>query len=125
MNERTAQALFAKWVKILGLQDWEIRFHWKVRSYDMAAQDSRGVATYNMVKKQASIQMLDQQDDEEWEGFKFDYEKTLVHELMHLKLAVIDVDQDDEHKDPVHEHVVHQMVDEFAKIMVNLDRRQN
>ena len=51
------------------------------------------------------------------QGFEFDYEQILVHELMHLKMPLVD-DPDDKMVGAV----VHQLVDEMAKSLVMASR---
>lgn len=118
MTEERAVALFEKWVKILRLGDWDIRFHWRVHPMEMAEKDSAGCSSYNWVCKQAVIEIADPEKYKmDMEGFVFDYEQILVHELMHLKMSLVD-DPDDKMVGAV----VHQLVDEMAKSLVMANR---
>lgn len=120
MTEERAQALFDKWVRILRLFDWDIRFHWKVHPAEMAIADSAGCTSLNWVCKQAVIEIADPEKYEmDMPGFGFDYEQILVHELMHLKLSLIDRNNQD---DDMLGAVVHQLVDELAKSLVAASR---
>lgn len=114
MTEDQANALFEKWVKILKLGDWDILFYWRVHPAEMAEKYSAGCTSYNWVCKQAVIQIADPAKYKmDMEGFPFDYEQILVHELMHLKMALVD-DPDDR----MIGAVVHQLVDDLAKSLV-------
>lgn len=114
MIEEKAIALFEKWVRILRLGDWDIRFHWRVHPAEMAEKDSAGCSSYNWVCKQAVIEIADPEKYKmDMPGFEFDYEQILVHELMHLKMSLVD-DPDDKMVGAV----VHQLVDELAKSLV-------
>lgn len=122
MTEEKANALFEKWVKILRLGDWDIRFHWRVHPAEMAEKDSAGCASYNWVCKQAVIEIADPEKYKmDMQGFEFDYEYILVHELMHLKMSLVDRGNQD---DDMLGAVVHQLVDELAKSLVAA-RREN
>lgn len=112
MTEEKAQLLLKKWVEILELESWDIRFKWRVRSQDMNLQDSVGCTTYKHTSKQAIIQMLDPVDFSN-DMFEYDYEETLVHELLHLKFADID-DSENE----LQNKLLHQLVDSLAKSFI-------
>lgn len=116
MTEEKATELFEKWRKILHLEAWDIRFKWKVRARDMNLPDSVGCTTFNNISKQAIIHMLDPVDFEN-DLFEYDYEKTLVHELLHLKFADLD-----DSGDPLRDKLTHQMIDDLARAFVNAVR---
>lgn len=114
MTEERANDMFQKWVRILRLGDWDIRFHWRVHPAEMAEKDSAGCSSYNWVCKQAVIEIADPAKYKmDMAGFEFDYEQILVHELMHLKMSLVD-DPDDR----MIGAVVHQLVDDLAKSLV-------
>lgn len=118
MTEDAANALFQKWVSILKLSDWDIRFKWRCDPKRMAIQDSAGCTTYNDVCRQAVIEIADfnlYQPD--MEGFEPDYEQVLVHELMHLKMSVLDTGESE-----IQNKAVHILVDSLAMALVNADR---
>lgn len=117
MTERRANELFDKWVKVLKLHEWDIRFCWKVDPKRMAAPDSAGCVRYNSVCMQAVVEIADFDSYEAGlHGFETDYEQVLVHELLHLKFALI---YDGER---VHEEVVHRLIDQMAHALVNVSR---
>ena len=49
MTERRAVELFNKWVGVLKLHEWDIRFHWKVDPKRMKLPDSVGCTSYNSI----------------------------------------------------------------------------
>ena len=121
MTQEKAQALFDKWVRVLRLSDWDIRFHWKVHPAEMAQSDSAGCCSYNWVCEQAVIEIADPEKYKmDMPGFTFDYEQVLVHELMHLKLSLVDDPEDN-----MVNAVVHQLVDELAKSFVAASREND
>ena len=112
MTEQKANELFRKWAAILQLRYWDIRFQWCVRSRDMNLADSIGCTSFNHENRQAIVQMLDPVDFES-DLFEYDYEKTLVHELLHLKFS--DVDNSG---DPLRDKMTHQLIDDLARAFV-------
>ena len=68
--------------------------------------------------KQAVIEIADPEKYKmDMPGFTLDYEQVLVHELMHLKLSLVDDPEDN-----MVNAVVHQLVDELAKSFVAASR---
>lgn len=112
MTEQKATELFEKWRKILHLESWDIRFKWKVRERDMRLSDSVGCTTFSHESRQAIIEMLDPIDFEN-DLFQYDYEKTLVHELLHIKFSDLD-----NSGDPLRDKLTHQIIDDIARAMV-------
>ena len=104
--------LIAYWVDLLNLRDWEITVK-TVRRTDLEL-DGQGEVKYNMTGKQALILLLDPID---WQNdnFKQDQEKTLVHELLHLKFDEIPVKKKFKQKQ-------HQLLNDMAKCLVNVRR---
>ena len=117
MTERRAVELFNKWVGVLKLHEWDIRFHWKVDPKRMKLPDSVGCTSYNSICTQAVIEMADlSMYEPDMEGFEVDYEQVLVHELLHLKFALI---YDGER---VYEEAVHRLIDQMAGALVKASR---
>ena len=118
MTEEAANALLQKWVSILKLSDWDIRFKWRCDPKRMAIPDSAGCTSYNDVCRQAVIEIADfnlYQPD--MKGFEPDYERVLVHELMHLKMSILDTGESE-----IQNKAVHILVDSLALALVNADR---
>lgn len=116
MTMEMAQQLFEKWVAALGLQNWEIVFHWRTRSIDMPICDSAGCVNYELSGMRAVIDIVAEEDYPKSE-FPMDYERALVHELLHLKLAALD-----DSGDGVHDKAVHMLVEELARALVKAKR---
>lgn len=116
MTEREANELFYKWSGILHLEAWDVRFQWRVRARDMNIADALGCTSYKHESHQAIIQMLDPVDFEN-DLFQYDYEKTLVHELLHLKFADLD-----DSGDPLRDKLTHQMIDDLARAFMDAVR---
>lgn len=116
MTEQKATELFEKWRKILHLEAWDIRFQWCVRTRDMNIADALGCTSYKHESHQAIIEMLDPVDFEN-DLFQYDYEKTLVHELLHLKFADLD-----DSGEPLRDKLTHQMIDDLARAFMDAIR---
>lgn len=118
MTERRAVELYNKWVNILRLQEWDIRFYWKVDPKRLAIPDSAGCSSYNSVCMQAVIEIADLDLYEtDMKGFEVDYEQVLVHELLHLKFALIY-----DSAEGVHEEAMHRLIDQMANALVKANR---
>lgn len=108
--------MFKEWVNRLGLNDWRIQFE-PCCSPDEMGEECAGLTTWQEVNKTARIQILDPQYWGE-RVVPFDFEKTLVHELLHLKTCLIS-DTDNE----LQERLMHQMIDDLARAMVDAKRK--
>lgn len=115
MTEKEANILFEKWKNMLHLEDWDIKFQWSVRA-DELPEDVCGSATYVFERKMAIVKMISEVDYTN-ELFPYDYEQTLVHELLHLKFAAID-----DSENALQNKLVHQLIDDMAKWLVNASR---
>lgn len=103
------------WVKRLQLDDWDIKFNLNA-SRNQLGEGTVGEARLNEVTKQAVILVLKKEGFDDWEcAFTFDFECVLVHELLHLKLCLIESDPDNE----LRNRVVHQLLDDLAKALVD------
>lgn len=120
MTGKKAGSLLAEWRTRLGLQDWKIDLKWKCKPGDMVLDDAVGCTGFNESTKSALIQIIDPECYEpRSKAFEFDFEETLVHELMHLKVCVLVQDEND-----LQERMMHQLVDDIAKALVKAKRQQ-
>ena len=82
----------------------------------MADEGCEGCSTFEESTKTARIDIL----DPKYYGDRvvpFDREKTLVHELMHLKLCLLDTNDND-----LQSRLVHQTIDDMARALVDAKR---
>lgn len=96
--------------KVLGLTDWKIILQDNCTPYDMANIDRIGECEWEEVPKVATIRIIDEKHYGE-RPLPFDYDKTLIHELLHIKFAMIDG------VSRLHSRLVHQLIEEFARIL--------
>ena len=114
MNEH--ESLLNEWKERLGLHDWIIKLNDNCAPDDMTLADCSGCTEWTECGKTAVIQML----DEKYYGERiapFDWEKTLVHELLHLKTSLVS-----DHVDDLQERYMHQMIDDLARAFVDAKR---
>lgn len=111
------EKLLEEWVKRLGLTDWRIKLNDGLMPTDMSEQDVVGCAVFEESSKTARIEIL----DEKYYGVRivpYDYEKTLVHELLHLKLSLFQTNVE-----PLQERLMHQIIDDLARAFVDAKRK--
>lgn len=114
MTEQQLQTLCREWQGILRLQDWDITVRVK-RAYDMPSRVA-GTCNSTTKLKEAVIVILDAQDEEPDLIHAIDYEKALVHELLHVHFAQLH----DEYDSPVH---FEQAVEMIACALIRLKRQ--
>lgn len=119
-NDANGQEMLEKdikrWIKILELGEWDIKVKIK-RKDDLENENNSGEIRFNFVHKEAIVSLLDSVDYIN-EDFGQDMECTLVHELLHLKFAILDV----EGKDITDNQLGHQLLHDMAKALVRVDR---
>ena len=107
-----------EWKDRLGLQEWRINLYDCVPDGEMTEENSSGFTEFQEVNKTARIEILD--PDEYGERvIPFDYERILVHELLHLKLCLI---SETFGEDPLRERVAHQLIDDMARALIDAKR---
>lgn len=117
MTKEKAIQLFDKWVHILHLEGWHISFEWKVPGHCMNVEESVGATKYQHSTGQAIVQMVDPEDYPKDTPFPYDYEKTLVHELLHLKFADLD-----DTGDNLRDKLTHRLVDDLAVAFIEASK---
>lgn len=114
----TANGLLKEWQKRLRMQDWSIVLQVDCVPGEMVEPDSTGCVSWQESTKSAFIQIL----DEKYYGDRalpYDFEKTLVHELMHLKMCMTYNESGS-----LKERIVHQILDDISKALVEAKRTQ-
>ena len=118
MKKREAKALLFEWMELLGLQDWRIKLRTKCKPEEMTLENSAGCTEWDETLKTARIEII----DPAYYGKRivpFDFEKTLVHELLHLKTSFVS-----ENVSELQERVMHQMIDDLARALVEAKRKE-
>lgn len=110
--------LLYEWQRRLGLTDWRIKLVDNCEPEDMSLRDVAGSTEWTESVKTARIEIM----DPKFYGDRivpFDYEKTLVHELLHLKFSLISLDTSD-----LQTRYVHQIIDDLARAFVDAKRKK-
>lgn len=108
--------LLKEWKHRLQLDDWHIVLIENCSPNDMTLKDCAGETEWGEVGKTAVIRIIDKKDY----GSRiepFDFEKTLVHELLHCKLCLLGESGND-----LQDRLVHQYIDDLAKALVSAKR---
>jgi len=108
--------LLKEWTERLGLQEWRIKLLDNCRPDDMVMSDVSGCTDWTECLKTARIEIIDPMFYGE-RIVPFDYEKTLVHELLHLKTSLVSSEVPD-----LQERVAHQLIDDLARALVDAKR---
>ena len=109
-EEVEAERLLQHWVTRLGLQDWTIKLFINVAPEEMDSPGCVGCTEFEESIKCAKVEIMDPQ----FYGTRlvpFRFETTLVHELLHLKLAFWCHEDDNKFED----RVMHQVIDDLAR----------
>lgn len=112
-------ALLEKWKRKLCLQEWRIRLKTHLRPEEMTMNDAAGCTEWSESIKTARVEII----DPAYYGDRimpFDFEKTLVHELLHLKFSFWCRNEDD-----VGDRVMHQMIDDLARALTECGAQEN
>lgn len=108
-------ALLEKWKQKLCLQEWRIKLLTHLHPEEMMVRNAAGCTEWSEAIKTARIEIINPACYGD-RIVPFDFEKTLVHELLHLKFSFWCQNEDD-----VGDRVMHQMVldNEQAKQLVD------
>lgn len=112
----TAYELLDEWQERLGLLDWTIVLNDNCKPEDMLLDEVDGCSEWSESIKTARIDIL----GEEYYGERirpYDFERTLVHELLHLKTSLISSQVTD-----LQERYMHQIIDDLARAFVEAKR---
>ncbi len=118
MNNMQMDDLLQEWKTRLGLHDWRIKLRPNCCPEEMEHENCVGCTDWTESGKTARIDIL----DESYYGKRvvpFDFEKTLVHELLHLKLCLVSSNVDD-----FQERYMHQIIDDLARAFVDAKKER-
>ena len=111
-----AQELLSEWQNRLGLQDWRIKLVPNCKPEEMELEECAGCTDWSESIKTARIEIIDPQYYGE-RIVPFDFEKTLVHELLHLKTCLVS-----DMVDELQARYMHQMIDDLERAFVDAKR---
>ena len=113
---KTPQGLLKEWQKRLGLHEWHIKLIYNCKPEDMTLDGCSGCTEWTESVKAATIEILSPTSYGN-RILPFDFEKTLVHELLHLKLSLVSDNVPD-----LQARYMHQIIDDFARAFVDAKR---
>lgn len=119
MSNEEAIKILEEWTDRLGLQNWVISLNPCCKQDEMTEPESTGCTTWNETIRTARIEILDPQYYGDDRITPFDWEKTLVHELLHIKTCFISSECD-----ILQERIAHQLIDDLARAFVDAKRNQ-
>lgn len=111
LDKKAAELLLSEWQWRLNLGDWVIRIEPDCLPDDMGLENVAGETEWVEVNKSAVIRIINPDLYGE-RIIPFDFEKTLVHELLHLKFCLLESD------DELRNRVVHMLIEDMARALV-------
>ena len=114
------ERILNEWQERLGLQDWAITLQYNCTPEELKLSDVDGEADWVTSTKSATIRIL----GKKYYGDRnepYDFESTLVHELLHLKFSMLDLDGNS-YETTLLENLIHQMIDDIARALVMAKR---
>lgn len=120
----TEELLLNEWQERLGMQDWAIILRYNCKRGDMDNPEfSVGETAWETTCKTARICIISEEEYGTELMLDFDFEKTLVHELLHCKFSMIDKDLNT-YEGIVTEQARHQLIDDLARALVMAKRKE-
>lgn len=112
----TEKELLVYWQNRLELNDWKIVLNVNAKPDEFVLKDVDGECEWQEVNRFAVIRILDRK----YYGdrfLKFNFERTLVHELLHLKFAILD-----ESRNPLQNRIVHNLIGSLSRALVSEEK---
>lgn len=113
MTATECNELLEEWIKRLHLEDWRISFYPQEKQEDLEDKSYNALTSWEESNKTATVQILAEGSGD------FDYEETLVHELLHLKFCLLHRSVKD-----FKGRYIHQLVDDIARALVDAKREK-
>ena len=108
--------LLKEWQERLFMKDWFIKIKAECSFEEMPLPDCSGCADWQEATKTAYIYILNSYLYGE-RIIPFDAEKTIVHELLHLKFSLLS-----DGENGLNDRYVHQLIDEMSRSLVDAKR---
>ena len=116
------EKLLEEWKERLGLQDWVIVLKANCKASEVDNGTSIGETLWSTTNKSALIRIIAAEEYiKEDYVLLYDFEKTLVHELLHVKFSLIDKDLNT-YEGIVAEQARHTLIDDLARAFVMAKR---
>ncbi len=112
--------LLDEWQERLGLQDWAIALRVNCVPQQLRSEDAIGESEWVTELKCATVRIINGKFDTDG-ILDFDFEKTLVHELLHIKFSII-TPNINSYETSILELTQHQLIDDLARALVMAKR---
>lgn len=112
------EELLTAWQKRLRMEDWTIKLETDCAPEDFRLDSVCGECEYQEVNKSAVVRIL----DPKFYGDRilpFDYERILVHELLHAKFALLENSENE-----LQNRLVHQLIEELARAFTEKEGKE-
>lgn len=114
MTIQRMERLLIEWQRLLRLQDWDIKINF-IHHHKLEL-GGFGEIDWSLHKKIATLDLV--YPEELSDNLRYNPEKTLVHELLHLHFSVIYHTKKDSPEDKLHEAAI----DQVARALIKLRR---
>lgn len=108
------------WQSKLNLDEWRIKFNVDCKTADFINKDVQGEVELESIGKSAVIRIQKEEEYPEDCILPFNFEKTLIHELLHIKFCQIEMMT----KTDVEDNIVHHMIDNISIILTELRKEE-
>ena len=118
MEDTSMQDKLLYWQRVLGLTDWRIKLKTDCFMSELILQNAAGETEWSETIKTAYIRIISAEEYGE-RIVPFNPEKTLVHELLHLKFCLLG-----ESGNNLQDRYIHQLIDDVARALVEAKRTE-
>ena len=113
MRKDKTEMMLNKWLNILKINDWSIVLKPDCSPFEFKLSNSCGECEYDEVNKAAVIRIVSEADYGE-RTIPYNFEKILVHELLHIKFCLL-YNSDCE----LQNRLTHQLIEDMARSLVD------
>ena len=117
MEEKEINKLLEEWQERLGLQDWMILLRYDCAIEDMTNPNWAGENNWDTINKTSVIKIISKEQYGDNRIMDFDFEKILVHELLHIKFARISFTTDN-YEGNIASDLRHSILEDLARALV-------
>ena len=111
MKIKNNNDLLNYWQRVLCLNDWKIVLKEDCSPNEMILKDVSGETEWEETNKCAVVRIISEKDYGD-RIIPFNFEKTLIHELLHLKFCLLG-----ESGNNLQDRFVHQLIDDMARAL--------
>ena len=117
------EKLLNEWQERLGLTDWAIVLKCNCNLDEMELDNSAGETRWTNCNKTAIIRIMSKENYGNDRILAFDFERILVHELLHIKFSYLQL-ENNTYESKVLDETIHQLIDDLARAFVMTKRNQ-